>query len=600
QAVTADEQRSRKRVREPWSLVLQLLSLLLLLLAIAQLQLGTPDRRRRDHVLLLDTSSWTAQQSADGTLLDREKQIARQYLSSLTPHDRVMLVRVDALATPATSFTSDHAKILEALDDSSSAFSALNISQALGFAAQAQSWSGGQPGEIVYLGPARAGDNDVPTPPVPRLRVIKLPSTDENCGVRRIGVMRSDEDANAWQAIVTVKNYGSQPRRLRLRTQFAGTRFAPRLFTLKPGEETAAEYNFTTNTAGRLIAEIDPGDALPSDDRAVLELPRTGLLRVAVFTTRPEALKPLLAANHRLSVTFFPPSKYSINPSADVLLLDHFAPPTLPQIPSLWIEPPRESSPLPVKTIVNEAAIQAWHSETSVAAGLHAKEAHIPAAEVFQTFEGDIAIASLAEGPTVVARASNPSRPKLAVIGFDPLDGELKFEVTTPLLFANLLRWLAPEAFRAVDVTAGHVGAATLALDPNEHASGIQVSYDDGAAVPFTVGNQALQLFASRPGIIRVVSNDRERVLSLTLPEIAEFDWNPRAGTLSGLPASSHLGPNVTDLWQLLAVLGGLGLLIEWMLFGRRRVHATLLRPSPKSVIPNRAQSREERELVSK
>ena len=40
------------------------------------------------------------------------------------------------------------------------------------------------------------------------------------------------------------------------------------------------------------------------------------------------------------------------------------------------------------------------------------------------------------------------SVPKTAVIGFDPLEGDLKFELTTPLLFADLLRWLSPEAFR--------------------------------------------------------------------------------------------------------------------------------------------------------
>src|SRR5581483_6075311 len=157
-ALTAQERQSRKRVREPWSLVLQLIGLLLLLLAIAQLQWGVRGRRGQNHILLLDTSSWTAQRTGHATLLDREKTMARQYLAAMPSQDRVMLVRADGLATPITPFTSDRAQVLDRLNASESAFSALNIGQALSFAHQAQSWSGNSTGEIVYLGPKLIAD----------------------------------------------------------------------------------------------------------------------------------------------------------------------------------------------------------------------------------------------------------------------------------------------------------------------------------------------------------------------------------------------------------------------------------------------------------
>src|SRR5271166_6408870 len=51
------EMKHRRKVQQPWSLLLQLLSLLLLLLAIAQLRFGSPDLTSRDHVLLLDSSA---------------------------------------------------------------------------------------------------------------------------------------------------------------------------------------------------------------------------------------------------------------------------------------------------------------------------------------------------------------------------------------------------------------------------------------------------------------------------------------------------------------------------------------------------------------
>src|SRR5690242_10725306 len=58
----------RKRIQQPISLILQLVSMALLLLAIAQLRFGTPAGAPRDHVLLLETSAWMASRaSARGT-----------------------------------------------------------------------------------------------------------------------------------------------------------------------------------------------------------------------------------------------------------------------------------------------------------------------------------------------------------------------------------------------------------------------------------------------------------------------------------------------------------------------------------------------------
>src|SRR5579884_2756277 len=181
-ALRAEEQQHRKRMREPWSLLLQLLSLVLLLLAIAQTEWGSRERHGRSEIILLDTSSWTAEQSRQGTLLDREKAVVRRYLARLPARDRVMLVRADGLAVPVTPFTSDRAVILNALNAVAPAYSALNIHQALALAREAKDWSGGYNGEVVYVGPELAGEEDASRQPMPNLRVLAVPANRENCG----------------------------------------------------------------------------------------------------------------------------------------------------------------------------------------------------------------------------------------------------------------------------------------------------------------------------------------------------------------------------------------------------------------------------------
>src|SRR5208283_4067370 len=174
-ATRAEEEQSRRRVRDPWSLLLQIFSLLCLLLAIAQLEWGTRERRGHDHVLLLDTSSWMAS-TAGGGLMQQARQRAAQYVNGLASRDRVLLVRAGGLITPVTTFTPDHTELLDRIRESQPGFTALSLSDAIGFAHQAQSWSGGQPGEIVYVGPERvSGDDDSGgSGSVKNLRILRL------------------------------------------------------------------------------------------------------------------------------------------------------------------------------------------------------------------------------------------------------------------------------------------------------------------------------------------------------------------------------------------------------------------------------------------
>src|SRR3954467_14752467 len=91
-------QKHRRRIQQPLSLILQLLSIALLLLAIAQLRFGSREKSGRDHVLILDTSSWMAARTRTGPLLDQAKVSARSYVRALPASDRVMIVRADGLA----------------------------------------------------------------------------------------------------------------------------------------------------------------------------------------------------------------------------------------------------------------------------------------------------------------------------------------------------------------------------------------------------------------------------------------------------------------------------------------------------------------------
>ena len=506
-----------------------------------------------------------------------------------------MLIRAEGIATPVTAFSNDRKQLLRAIDASNVSYAALNLKSALTLAYHALKWSNAQTGEVVFVGGARVANWDDEDASVPRLRVLNIAEQSDDIGIRRVSVARDASANDLWSASIAVRNYGKSAHTVHVGLQFASTRFAPRTLALNPGAEGEAEYKFTTTGAGALTASIDSHDDLPLDDRVQLELPSAARLRVAVYSNRASAWQPLLEADPHVQAIYFPPSQYSASPPADVMILDGVSPGAAPLIPSLWIAPPRDQSPIPVATVRKDVALTHWNADTPLGAGLHSKEIHLNQTEIFQKTGGDIIVALADQSPVVVARPASDNEARLVELGYDPLYGPLKYEVSTPLLFGNILRWLEPEAARTTEVTATGVGSASIPLDRSESAQKFRVIDERGFAVPFTVRNGMLQLYADRPSIVKVIAPDRERVLSLTLPGIGTFHWKPPSTVSRSLPAAGWLGRSAVDLWKWLAVLGGLGLLIEWLFFGKQRP----VRWRPSRVLRERA-PRDEKELVER
>src|SRR3984893_11281087 len=467
----------RRKLQQPSSLILQLLSLLLLLLAIAQRRLGSQARSSRDHVLILDSSAWMGARTGQVRLIDQARAAARTYVRMLPSSDRVRLVRADVLATPATLFESDRQKIQQAIDQTQPGAAPLNIDQALDFARQAQRLHSQQPGEIVFVGAGRvAGDEASLSAPPPNLRFVPIASPTEHAGLRKLSVRRSLSDRDIWEVFITVKNYGTTSRSVPLGVQFGGAPVGTRRFELKPGAEENATFRFKTRAAGWLEARLVTHDAFQQDDRAVLELPAHKLLPVMVYSAEPELLRPIFTSIASVQATFLPPSSYDPNIRSGIVLLDRFAPPAPPATESIWMEPPAGKSPIPVRTTEKNVKLKRWRVDHPLGTGLRAKDLEFPSAEVFRIDHDDVAIAESDAGALIVAR---PGKPKTVVFGFHPVRSGMKYELTTPLLFGNILRWMAPDVFRSWELTAGTVGTVDVELESETDPSTSHVATEE-------------------------------------------------------------------------------------------------------------------------
>jgi len=209
-----------------------------------------------------------------------------------------------------------------------------------------------------------------------------------------------------------------------------------------------------------------------------------------------------------------------------------------------------------------------WHPETPLGAGLRTRDVTLESAELFTPAAGDITVAETTDGPVIVARGSNP---KQVVIGFHPGRGAMKYQLATPLLFANVLRWMTPGAFRQWEYQAGTVGTVSVPVEKDMKPEDIHVLDEANRSLPFTVDSNNLRFFSGAPGTVRVQMGDREMVYSLSLPDVGEAVWRVPASVHKGVPRAAVADAAPRDLWPWLALLGGIGLLVDWLLYGRSR-----------------------------
>lgn len=562
----APQYRHRRKLQQPWSLLLQLISLTLLLLALAQLRIGSPDRYSNDHVLILDSSAWMAARSGQGRLIDQARTAAKSYLKALPPNDRVMLVRADALATPVTQFESDRQVLRRAIDETQPGAAVLNIGEALSFAEQSQKLHAQRAGDIVFVGAGRIRADAAAAPRVPaNFRLIPVTGPAENSGIRKLTLRRSLTNPDTWDIFVAVKNYGTLPRAVPLVVLFGGAPVGTRRFDLQPGAEDTATFHYATRAAGWIEARLLGHEPFSLDDRAVLELPARNILPVTVYSDDPSGLKPIFTAIPGIQATFLPTAKYAPKSEARLVVLDRFAPAQRPAVDSVWIMPPMQKSPVYVTGSAARVKLTRWKQDSELSAGLHTKDLELDQAEFFRLSSDDTAIADSALGPVIVERTS---KPRMVVFGFHPGLSSMKYELTTPLLFANLVRWVAPEVFTTYEITAGTVGTVNVQLESEVDPSTVKVITENRQPLPFTLEGKNLRFFDGSPGIVRISTGGREIVYSLTLPEAGDVVWKP-SGVRTGIPRPADVRTGWRDLWQWLALLGALGLAIDWFLFGR-------------------------------
>ena len=282
---------------------------------------------------------------------------------------------------------------------------------------------------------------------------------------------------------------------------------------------------------------------------------------MTVYSSEPDLLRPVLSATPRVNAVYRKPEEYRPDDQG-LVILDRFIPQRRPAADSIWIDPPAIGSPIPVRKVVEQAAFKQWTPGHPASAGLRAKDFKLEKATVFEPATDDGRIGEVEAGPVIVAR---PSKPKIVVFGFHPALSAMRYELTTPLLFANLLRWISPEIFRRWEISGGSVGSIRLAMDQDTPAESGQ---SDGG------GRHASAVHPARPHArfllrhARLGARGRGRSRVRVLADAAAALGQQVGAARRGGKGHSALRAGPRRLERHLAVAGGARAVWDWLWSG--------------------------------
>jgi Ca-activated chloride channel family protein len=576
----------RRKLREPWAFLAQILFLLLLVLALANPRWG-PAIEGRSVVIVLDASIWSqARPAGEPAWIDRERAEAMRVLDLLPGGDRVLLLRAEADAPPILPFTTDRAALRRAILNVQPSSVAADLPRALQMGRAAL--GGARRGLLVYVGPGLVDDEQarsldefragVESPenngaqPQFLMRLVGDWDAVQNRGITRLSLRRDAAQPDRWRLLTQLKNYSNEKADVVLAFSVNGQPIGKRKLSLAPEALANAEDEFTWDQGGMLQAEISPSDALQADDRATVNIPTFRTVHVAVFASgaSPFAadLLSVLSSNPYVQAQILSP-ELSANISPDIAIYQGANLPAQPDFNSIWfLSAPPVAGSKPLR-------VTGWNLQHPVTRWVRTRDISVRNPAALKVEPGDTVLA-YTEGnppaPLILARERDGRR--VLIIGFNPHDSNFPLESAFPLLMAGSVEWMTHSVDEVADsLSTGEIdlpGPATKIIAPS------------GKEVPFARKGGDVHLLAPETGMYRIVTSGGETNMAvnppalpaqrvqLTSAETAEVEREP-------------LPPATWDMWRWLVVLAIVALWLEWWLYyaARERQRAAEVQEAP-------------------
>jgi hypothetical protein len=554
-------------------LLLQLLLALLLTLALADPALTRAVSRSKDIVLVLDISASMKTRTAPGTRFDTARQRALDILQAL-PSGRQMAVIAAGMQPRVVSFfTEEKALLRQAMTSLQATEAPGNMREAVLLALSFT--QGRKTQEVVIIGDGAyrgLADLDLPRS---QIRHIQVAGGEGNAAITRLAFRKRLDTEQGYEALITVKNFSTQPRHVPLQLTLRRRRLLERQLTLAPGQEEVVVADLEGPLKGVAQADLLVDDALALDNRAYgvlsartqtwillvgdgnyfLEQLLTSLPGVRVNVApevSPEVLPQLLEANH-------------------LLVFIGVAPPPLQRGNYLLINTVPPDARFHVAGTVSKPQVLDWDRQHPLLEFVDLTDLRIeealavhPRGEVHSLVDGaGLSLMSVLEQPSL----------RIVSLGFDLMRSDLPLRVAFPVWINNLLRWINPDL--GDEVTGQILAGTPYAIFFETPVARVEVQDPQGKERTYEIqGNPWVFADANQVGVYILRYGEDKRYLAVNLLDENESDISPADGLASFEPtadaaAAQADGVVETPLWPYF-LLGAVALVLgEWYVWCR-------------------------------
>ncbi len=574
-----------RRLRRLLSLLVQLAVLGLLALAV-----GDPRVRRgegaRTVVLVVDASASMRAVDESPSRLERAKAEARRIVAGLGAGDAAVVVRLDgqpqALGGLEQSGRDDR-ELERQIDSIAASDTPADLDRALRLAADVLH---GQPRPTLVL----VGDGAGWQPVLDRvtrkgggglaaidlagvdLRWIPVGKSGDNLGIVGFAVRRYPQNRASYEVFVEVQSFRDSPSVVTLELLQDGEVVDVQKLALAAHEKQARFYPNLAGAGTRLEARLaDAGDPFPLDDHAFALLPPMKKQRVLLVSPGNLFLEGALLLDENAAVDKLAPAAWDDKVAAgyDAVVLDAFTPPAPPPVPAIWLDPSGPSSPFTIAGDLRAPYVTDVAEKHPLMRWVTLRDVNMTRASRFALAPGDVALASSARQPIMVARESPH---KAVAIGFDVRKSDLPLRVAFPVLLINALEWFAGgEATLQASYATGKTWRIPL---PGDQAT---VTDPDGAVAKAPIVDGSARWYGRKVGFYTIVSSaarDKPRALAASLADPAESAIAPARelrvdGAALAQPEGFAVGVR-RELWALLVLAALAVILVEWWTYNRR------------------------------
>ncbi len=577
-----------QKLRRNLLLILQLLILTALVTAMARPALPVPAVASGEVIVLLDASASMNATDVKPTRFEAARRSVQTLVDGLSGSSRLTLILVGGRPHTLAAAETDKALLRQAL-------SKAQVSQAgadwrAAFALAAGAAHGGLP-EATYVIVSDGGLPESGLPALPgEVRYLPVGETGENLSISALALRAAPEGPELF---AEVANMGLTERSVLLSIYLGEQLVSARQLDLPPKGIRSLTLEDLPDMPGVYRAHLSSPEAgsasldvLPLDDtafaiyqsasaRRVLLVSRGNLFLEQVLASLP-ALQPYRAlpaedGNFKIPAEMF-----------DLYIFDGWLPEELPQGNLLLINPP-SSELFPVGEAFKETS-GARVQEHALTRFVDWSNIHIMQARKVQKPAWAESLVEVNAGPLVFAGQVGGRR--VAALSFDLRESDLPLQVAFPVLFTNLINYLAPPG--AFDATRSLQPGEMLEITPQPGTEKVVVAAPSGQVATFQTGESRLAFSETdEPGYYAVnfMSGETSSVeyFAVNLFDSSESDLQPRSSLQVGrtfvMPSASRQA-GLRELWPWLTGLALLILLIEWQAYHRRQL---VTRPADES-----------------